>query len=74
MPRRLFAKILVLIDGRRHKPAPTWRPRVIAVVGVNWRALDLRHLPNGRLLAPECTSTYARMHRVAHPKPLNRHE
>ena len=45
---------------------------VIAAVGLNRRALGSRHLPNGRLLAPDCTLTGSRMHRVAHPKPPNR--
>jgi hypothetical protein len=60
--------------GGRNQHRHGARPGVIPVVGVNWRALDFRHLPNGRLLAPECALTCARMHRVAHPKPLNRHE
>ena len=48
-------------------------PRVIAA-GMNLRGPGARHLPNGHLLAPECTLTLARMHRVAHPKPPDRDE
>ena len=47
-------------------------PRVIAVVGLNRRAPGPRHLPNGRLLAPDCALTWSRIHRAAHPKPPNR--
>ena len=47
---------------------------VIAAVRLNRRASDARHLPNDRLLAPECTLTCARAYRVVHPKPLNWHE
>ena len=43
-------------------------PHVIAAVGLNWRALGSRHLPSGRLLAPDCALTWSRMHRAAHPK------
>ena len=67
--------------ARRHRichirriQAPTL-PRarhVIAAVGLNQLAPGSRHLPNGRLLAPDCTLTGSRMHRVAHPKPQNR--
>ncbi len=47
-------------------------PCIIAAVGLNRRAPGSRHLPNGCLLAPDCTLTWSRMHRVAHPKPPNR--
>ncbi len=49
-------------------------PCIIAAVGLNPRGPASRHLPNGRLLARECTLTWARTHRVAHPKPPNRDE
>ncbi len=40
-----------------------------AVAKAEWdrRAPGSRHLPNGRLLAPECTLTCARIHRVPIP-------
>ncbi len=47
-------------------------PRGIAAVGLKRRAPGPPYLPNGRLLALECTLTCVRMHRVPHPKPLNR--
>ncbi len=50
-------------------------PYVIAAVGLNRRASGSRHLPNGRLLAPDdCTLTWSRMHRVAHRKPPSRNK
>ncbi len=43
-------------------------PYVINAVGLNRRAPGPRHLPNGRLLAPDCALTWSRTHRAAHPK------
>ncbi len=48
-------------------------PRVIAA-GLNRRGPGAPRLPNGRPRAPECTLTWARMRRVAQPKPPNRDE
>lgn len=46
--------------------------RVIAAIGWNRRAPGSRHLPNGRLLAPDCVSARSRTHRAPYPKTPNR--
>ncbi len=49
-------------------------PYLINAVGFNRRAPDPPQLPNGRLLTPDRTMTWSRMHRAAHPKPPDRVE
>ena len=44
----------------------------VIAAGLNRRAPGARRLPNGHLLTPTCTLTWARIHRVAHPRPPNR--
>ncbi len=60
------------------RPATTARADmtscVIAAAGLMRRVPGSRHLPNERLQIPDCTLTWSRMHRAAHPKPPDRDE
>ena len=51
------------------KASADMTPRVVAAVGLNWRALDYLHLPDGRLLAPDCALAGSRARRLAQRRP-----
>ena len=59
-------------DRRPAAEASTDMTSNVSAAGLNRRAPGARHLPNGRLLAPDFALTWSRMHRVAHPRPPNR--
>ncbi len=65
-------------EGRARVAEPRY-PEASISASMTWRSLSRRapgsrHLPNGRLLVPDCTLTWSRMHRPAHPKPPDRNE